>query len=333
MPNPSESPTPLRVAVVGAWHVHARDYARRTQAHPDADLVAVWDDEPDRGQALADEFGVEYTPDLAGLLSRDDLDGVTVTTSTVAHREVIGTVIDAGKHVFTEKLLAPTVAEADELLTAARAAGRQVVVSLPRLYHGYTTAVTEVLEAGTLGQLTYARVRLSHDGASRGWLPERFFDPATAIGGALTDLGCHPVYLVQRFLGSTPDTVSATYRSLTGRAVDDHAVVTAGYADGAIGVIEAGFVSSNPFTIEVFGTDGSLTYSDATRELLVSEAKGKEWQPRPVPADAPDAYDRWVTAIRTGVEETDNLDRAVDLTRLVVAANESAASGTTISYP
>jgi predicted dehydrogenase len=180
--------------------------------------------------------------------------------------------------------------------------------------------------------LTYARVRLSHDGATAGWLPERFFDPQTAIGGALTDLGCHPVYLVQRILGSTPETVSATYRSLTGRAVDDHAVVTVGYDDGAIGVIEAGFVSSNPFTVEVFGTEGSLTFSDATRELLVSDEKGGGWHAVPIPADAPDAYDRWVTAIRTGVEETENLDRAVELTRLVVAANEAAASRTVIAY-
>ena len=52
----------------------------------------------------------------------------------------------------------------------------------------------------------------------------------------------------------------------------------------------------------------------------------------PVPGDAPDAYDRWVTAVRTGVEETDNLDRAVELTRLVVAANEAARTGTAISY-
>lgn len=327
------TPGPVRIAVVGAWHVHAGDYARQTQAHPGAELVAVWDDDDERGRRLADDFGVSFTDDLAGLLARDDLDGVTITTATVAHREVIGAAIDAGKHVFTEKLLAPTVAEAEELLGAARAAGCQVVVSLPRLYHGYTTAVTDVLDAGTLGQLTYARVRLSHDGATRGWLPERFFDPAAAVGGALTDLGCHPVYLVQRFLGSTPASVAATYRSLTGRAVDDHAVVTAGYDDGAIGVIEAGFVSSTPFTIEVFGTEGCLTYSDATREMLVSDATGQNWHAVPIPVDAPDAYDRWLRAIGSGVEETENLDRAVELTRLVVAANEAAASSSVVGYP
>ena len=332
MPDPDFPAGPLRVGVLGTWHVHAGDYARRTQAHPAAELIAVWDDDAERGAALAADFGVPFSEDLAGLLARDDLDAVTVTTSTTVHREVIGRVIAAGKHVFTEKLLAPTVAEAEEILDAARVAGVQVVVSLPRLYHGYTTAITDVIDAGTLGRLTYARVRLSHDGATAGWLPERFFDARSAIGGALTDLGCHPVYLVQRVLGIAPQTVSATYRSLTGRDVEDHAVVTAGYADGAIGVIEAGFVSANPFSIEVFGTEGSLTFSDATRELLVSEAKGGSWHAVPTPADAPDAYDRWVTAIGSGVEERDNTSRAVELTRLVVAANESARVGTVVDY-
>ena len=113
-----------------------------------------------------------------------------------------------------------------------------------------------MLAAGALGTLTYGRVRLSHDGATAGWLPERFYDPATAVGGALTDLGCHPVYLIQRWLGARPERVSATYGSVTGRAVEDHAVVTAGYADGRIGVIETGFVSRDPYAIELHGTDG-----------------------------------------------------------------------------
>ena len=165
MPHPSESPTPLRVAVVGAWHVHARDYARRTHRHPDAELIAVWDDDPERGQALADEFGVEYTSDLAGLLGRSDLDGVTVTT--VDRRSPRGDRRRRSTPASTSSPRScwpPPSPRPRDLLAAARAAGRQVVVSLPRLYHGYTTAITEVLDAGTLGRLTYARVRLSHDG-------------------------------------------------------------------------------------------------------------------------------------------------------------------------
>jgi len=307
----------VRVAVVGAWHVHAVDYARRALEHPGTELVALWDDDPARGAALAAELGVPATAELEGLLARADVDAVTITTATRDHHDVMLRAAAAGKHVFTEKLLAPTVVEAEAIIAAADAAGIALAVSLPRLYHGPTRAVDGVLAAGTLGRLTYARVRLAHDGAVAGWLPERFFDRAAAIGGALTDLGCHPVYLVQRFLGADADTVTATYGSFTGRAVEDHAVVTLGYADGRIGVIEAGFVSAGEYAIELHGTEASLHYDGTTLRVAGAE--------RDVPPDGEDAFAQWVGHIRAGTRADDNLARAVALTRLVVAANAAAA--------
>ena len=309
----------VRVGVLGFWHVHAADYAEPAVAHPETELTGVWDDDAARGRAGAERFGVGFEPDLAALLER--VDAVTVTTATRAHDEVIGAALAAGKHVFTEKLLSPTVAGCEALVAAADAAGVALVVSLPRLYHGVTLGVDDLLASGSLGTLTYGRVRLSHDGAVAGWLPERFFDPHDAIGGALTDLGCHPVYLIQRWLGPRPETVRAEYRSLTGRAVEDHAVVTAGYADGRIGVIETGFVSPGPYTVELHGTEGVLHHV-APGPLRVYS--GGEWTERPVPADAEDAFTRWVGHIRAGTRADDNLARAVELTRLVAAANASS---------
>jgi 1,5-anhydro-D-fructose reductase (1,5-anhydro-D-mannitol-forming) len=324
--------TPLKIAVLGFWHVHAGDYAKQTVQHPGTELVAVWDDNREFGQAGAEQFGVPYTDDLDALLARDDLDGVTVTTSTDVHRDVMVKAANAGKHIFTEKVLAPTVAEAEEIIAAADANNVKLVVSLPRLAHGYTQAISEVIASGELGQLTYGRVRLSHDGAIAkdggpdGWLPARFFDPETAIGGALTDLGCHPVYLIQLFLGAAPETVSATYRSVTGRALEDNAVITVGYGDQKIGVIEAGFASPNPFTIEIFGTQGSLSYTDEGNVLRVS---GKEL---PVPDDNQDPFGQWVDHITNGTRADENLARAVELTRMVVASNEAAAQGKALPY-
>ena len=320
---------PVRVAAVGFWHVHAPDYAELAAAHPGCELVAVWDDDPRRGRAGADRFGVPFAPDLDALLARDDVDAVTVTTATRAHREVIGAAVAADKHVFSEKVLAPTVAECQALVAAADAAGVALVVNLPRLHHGVTLAVDELLAAGTLGALTYGRVRLSHDGAVAGWLPERFFEATDALGGALIDLGCHPVYLIQRWLGARPETVSATYGAFTGRAVEDHAVVTAGYADGRIGVMETGFVSADPYMIELHGTAGVLHYADPPGVLRIFA--GGEGSTRPVPADAHDAFSRWVGHIRAGTRADDNLARAVELTRLVAAANASAASGRAVA--
>jgi 1,5-anhydro-D-fructose reductase (1,5-anhydro-D-mannitol-forming) len=315
---------PLRIATLSAWHVHAEEYAREAQNHPETELVAVWDDDAERGKALADTLGVEFTPDLDALLAREDLDGVTITTATTAHLDVIGRVIAAGKHVFTEKLLAPTVEEGEQLLAAAREQGVRLTVSLPRLAHGYTLALQKVLAEGTLGRLTYARVRLAHNGSIGDWLPARFYEPAGAIGGAFSDLAAHPVYLTQLILGTDVTVRSATYTDMTGRGVEDNAVVTVTSPDGAIGVIETGFVTPNsPFSIEVQGTTGSLQFGlGADGAFTVNSGDGP--QTLEVPADAENPFAQWVESIRSGEETTENLERAQALTSVVVAANAAA---------
>ncbi|CAM5429568.1 Gfo/Idh/MocA family protein [Leifsonia shinshuensis] len=321
---------PLAVAALGFWHVHAGDYARVAQEHPGTTLVAIWDDDPERGREAAEKFGVEFVADLDELLARDGLDAVTVTTSTDRHRDVILRAIAAGKHVFTEKVLAPTVEEADELVAAADAAGVSLVVSLPRLYHGYTAGIEEVLDAGTLGDLAYSRVRLAHDGWIAGWLPDRFGHPAEAIGGALTDLGCHPAYLTRLFHRSEPLRINATYASLTGREVEDNAVVTAEFAGGRIGVFEASLVQGpGDFTIELRGTRGALSYGGAGGGLRIDTGDG--WRELPVPDDKPGAFDEWVQRIHDGGRADANLDHALALTRMVVAANASAAEGRAVT--
>jgi 1,5-anhydro-D-fructose reductase (1,5-anhydro-D-mannitol-forming) len=328
---------PIRVAALGFWHVHAPDYCTAATRHEATELVAVWDDDEDRGRSGAAQFDVPYAADLDRVLD-SDVDAVIVTAETSRHREVITAAAAAGKHIFTEKMLAPTVDEADEIVAAVDANDVRLMVSLPRLYAGYTQTVREVIDHGVLGELTYGRVRLSHAGAvgSPGggpWLPDRFFDPDEAIGGALTDLGCHPVYLTQFFLGTFPDTVSATYRSLTHRAVEDHAVVTVGYADQRIGVIEAGFVSDDKFSIEIMGTAGWLTYRHEDGVVRAGgPAFGQSPQTLPLHPGAPSPFDQWVRHIVDCSRADDNIARAVELTRLVVAANEAAATGATILY-
>lgn len=315
---------PLRIAALSAWHVHAEEYAREAQNHPGTELVAVWDDDAERGKGLADSVGVEFVPDLDALLSREDLDGVTITTATTAHSDVIGRAIAAGKHVFTEKLLAPTVQEGEQLLAAARAQDVRVTVSLPRLAHGYTLALQKVLAEGTLGRLTYSRVRLAHNGSTADWLPARFYEPAGAIGGAFSDLAAHPVYLTQLILGTDVTVRSATYTDMTSRGVEDNAVVTVTSPDGAIGVIETGFVTpTSPFSIEVQGTAGSVQFGlGADGAFCVDTGEGPV--PVEVPADADNPFAQWVSAILSGQDTTSNLERAQALTAVVVAANAAA---------
>lgn len=325
--------TPLSIAVVGFWHVHADDYAAEIVAHPQTTITAVYDPDPEVAEAAAERWAVEAVTDLDALLARDDLDGITVTTATTAHVDVISRAIAAGKHVFTEKLLAPTVEECERLIAAAEAAGVALVVSLPRLNEAATLAAERELASGALGSLTYSRVRLAHDGWISGFLPERFAVVEDAVGGALADLGCHAVYLTRLFHGADPVSVQATYQRFTGRALEDNAVVTAEYGDGAIGVMESSFVTTpGAYAFELRGTEGSLVFGFGGGGLL---AKGTGYDPEAwtevvLPPDDPTPFAAWVEQIRLGTRDPEHLTTATAVTHVVEAANRSASTGVSV---
>lgn len=319
----------IGVGIVGFWHVHADDYARQAREHPGTRVVAGWDADPELRAEGTARLGIDAAASLDELLARSDVDAITVTTATADHTEVITRAIRAGVHVFTEKLLAPTVAECEALIAEARAAGVALVVSLPRLADPAVATAASLIDAGTLGTVTYARVRMAHDGWLGGWLPERFADPVAAIGGAFADLGCHPAYLVQRFLGARPVRVTAAYGSVTAHAVEDNAVVVAEYANGALGVAEASFVTTpGASAFEVRGTEGSLLFGFGREELVgKGGALGEQWTVVS-PAAAPQApFELWVDAIGGEADVAANQRAAVELTHFVVAANQAAASG------
>lgn len=320
----------FRIAILSFWHVHAHDYAREAEEHPEAGVVAIWDEDADRGRTEAAKRGVGFHENLDDVLAREDVDGVVVTTPTTAHREVIPRAAGAGKHVFTEKVIAPTLREAEEIVSEVRRAGVAFVVSLPRLYAGYTMAIDEIFAEGRLGQVTYLRVRVSHDGAlpqegnPLGWLPDRFFDARESAGGVTVDFGAHPLYLVTRLLGM-PGEVRATYGSFTGRGVEDHSVVTLRYPNGAIGVAEASFVGSSvPFLMEAHGTEGSLLY-DPEAGIRLRRAGSAGWEHPETPPDGPSPFRRWVDLASRGETDGENVRAALGLNALAEAANLSAA--------
>nr|WP_223187232.1 Gfo/Idh/MocA family oxidoreductase [Streptomyces sp. CBMA29] len=322
----------MRIAMLSFWHVHARDYARQAAEHPGTEIVAVWDEDAERGRDRAAELGADFHPDLAGVLARADVDAVVVTTPTTAHREVITAAAGAGKHVFTEKVLAPTRAECEPIVAAARKAGTVLMLALPRLYDGYTLAIRDLLAEGALGDLTSVRIRLAHDGAlgrvsprgrDQGWLPEHFYDPAQTAGGALIDLGCHPMYLARLFVGRMPESVTASFGYVTGRAVDDNAVAVLRWSDGALGVVEAGFAAArSPFSVELHGTRGSALYGTPEERLLVNT--DGQWRERAVPPRSGTPFEHFVRHVAEGTRPEENLAIGLDLTRLMEAATHAA---------
>jgi 1,5-anhydro-D-fructose reductase (1,5-anhydro-D-mannitol-forming) len=316
----------IRVAILSFWHVHARDYANDALNHPNTEIAAVWDELPSRGLEAANQLGVPFIEDLDELMQNPDIDGVIVTTPTNMHRDVMVKAAKAGKHIFTEKVLAPTMKEVNQIIAAVQETGVKLTVSLPRLNDSYTLAVQNVIREGLLGELSLVRVRLAHNGATAGWLPEHFYNLEQCGGGALIDLGCHPVYLNRLFLGM-PESVSANYGYITGKEVEDNAVSVFRYTNGAIGIAETSFVNSNsPFTVEVHGTEGALMFGTPEPKLLIRSSKKNPstWEEINLPQPRESAFCQWIGHIQNGTEAEENITLAIDLTKLMEASNISA---------
>jgi 1,5-anhydro-D-fructose reductase (1,5-anhydro-D-mannitol-forming) len=317
----------IKVAILSFWHVHAVDYAKQVNDHSATELVAAWDELPERGEKEAKARGLEWYNSLGELLANPEINAVVVNAPTNMHRDVMVAAAKAGKHIFTEKVMAPTLHEVNEIMAAVEQNKVKLTVSLPRLNHSSTLAIQKLLEEKVLGELTQARIRISHNGATAGWLPEHFFNLEQCGGGALIDLGCHPMYLTRLFLGA-PDSVSANYGYVTGKEVEDNAVVILRYANGALGIVEAGFVNDkSPFSIELHGTKGSLFFGTPEDKLVYRSSlipeSANTWLEIELPAEAITAFDQWVEHINDGTVAQENLELAVDLTKLMEAANLS----------
>ncbi|MFP5285768.1 MAG: Gfo/Idh/MocA family protein, partial [Thermoanaerobaculia bacterium] len=110
----------LRFGVIGAGAFAEACHVPGLLSHPRAEVVAVVGRRPERARALAGRFGIpEVYADAGELCSRDDLDGIAICTPNAAHREQALLAFAHGKHVFCEKPLGLTVAEAEEMTRAA----------------------------------------------------------------------------------------------------------------------------------------------------------------------------------------------------------------------
>jgi predicted dehydrogenase len=316
----------VKVALLSKWHVHAVDYAREALAHSEITVKKVWDEDPVRGSVWAKELDIPFESDLVKIWEDPEIEAVIVTTPTSMHKDIIIEAAKHNKHIFTEKVLAFTVKDCQEIFKAVEENGVHFMISLPRLRESFYLYAQDIVDRNLLGKITMVRCRVAHDGAipsidhPKGWLPDRFYDPVRAGGGALIDLGAHPIYLTNRLVGPA-ESVIAMLSSFYDHPVDDHAVVTLKYKNGAIGIIESSFISgSSVFILEVHGTEGVLLVENY--QNLKMRLKNGEWiVPEELPSPLPDPMSQWVQAIEEGVKPKITKEDAIALTQI----NEMAA--------
>ena len=332
----------INVAMLSRWHVHANDYAREATSNEFLNIVKVWDEDPTRGSAWAEELGVPFEENLESVLADPSIAAVIVDTPTMHHETVIIKAAQAGKHIFTEKVLATTTEACKRIFKAVEEAGVKLMVSLPRLTEDYTLFAEMVLNEGLLGRLTTARCRFSHDGAvpsegrPNGWLPDHFYQLEPCGGGALIDLGAHPIYLLNRLCGPA-ESVFARFNYVTGKEVEDHAVVVVDFKNGVMGTMETGFVNYGiPFQLELSGTDGTLLVEGTSIRLKSRQFGVNEWWTPEnglngttinVPEALPTPMEQWVDAILHNKETTITKTDILGLTQINEAALASHKTG------
>ena len=314
----------LRTALLSRWHVHAMEYARFFQKNPESTVTCMWDEEPDLGRKFAKELGIEFEPDLDKLLSRPDVDAVCVNAPTNRHAGVIVKAALAGKHVFTEKVLALTSKECAEIREALEKGGAKFTISFPHRTFPHNLYAKKVLDDKLLGEVTYLRMRNAHNGASAKWLPAHFYDKNQCGGGAMIDLGAHPMYLIAWLLGK-PVEIKSVFTSVTGCEVEDNAVSIMGYENGAIAVSETSFVSANsPSVLEIYGTEGSLSIVGRDIRLYSSKLGLKGYNGWITPSSLPDALpypgQQFIDTCLHGKEALFGIDEAVLLTEMMEMA-------------
>lgn len=313
----------LKIAMVGAWHVHAGGYAREINNFENASVTCVWDSDAERGKKFAEEFFCTFFEDYDELLS-SDIDAVAVCTSTDIHKDVIIKAAKAKKHIFTEKVLALTNEDAALIAEAVKESGVKFVISYSHIPGDGVQKVKELVSSGKLGTVTYARMRNTHSGSVDNWLPEHFYNLKECGGGAMIDLGAHPMYLLAWLLGK-PLSVSSVFTEITGHGVEDNAVSVLRFPSGAIGVSETGFVSSSDKGgLEVSGTDGFLRQTG--REVFVSfKSEDNEWKKIEVEEKNIPSPLTYFLGVLSGDEDKKlyNIDDAVMLTEIMEAAYKS----------
>jgi predicted dehydrogenase len=309
--------------MLSKWHVHAEGYANLLKTFGNVEITAVWDEEQERGRIWAAELGAVYEKDLDILLRREDVDGVVVDAPTSMHTSVMTAAAQAGKHIFTEKAMALTVEECRQISDAVERAGVRFGISFPARTTPASLFAKQAVDDDLLGDITVLRIRNGHDGALRNWLPEYWYDEKQTGGGAMMDLGCHPMYLASWLLGK-PSRITSMFSHHTGRAVEDNAQCSIEFENKAVALLETSLVTHNsPMALELYGTNGTLLISGDSIKLTsrrFDDAVAGWIHPTKLPQALAHPLKQWVYGILGNAPILYGLEEGTRLTELLEAA-------------
>ena len=145
-----------KIAVIGAGSWSAFAHIPTLKSHPDADLVALADINPEALEKAAEHGGVERVyADYHDLLDSENLDGVVVAVWHAAHYDTARACLERGLHMVLEKPMVLQACHARDLCELADSRGLEIVMSYPWQFLPQSRRVRELLSSGILGQIDY----------------------------------------------------------------------------------------------------------------------------------------------------------------------------------
>ncbi|HEY5880080.1 MAG TPA: Gfo/Idh/MocA family oxidoreductase [Nakamurella sp.] len=259
----TDSVQPVRVGLIGSGWIgrfHGESLARRI---PETDLVAVADPAPGAAERVAGELGApHWYTDAAELIGDPDVEAVVIASPARFHADLVVAAAAAGKAVFVEKPMALTIADADRAIAAAAGAGVPLQVGFNRRFATGFAAARQVIDEGGIGTPQLLRSLTRDPGG---------FDPAAVKPGTIfletlihdfdTLRWFNPGAQVVDVYAVADALVHPEYRD---RGLQDTAVVTIRFDNGAIAVAEANFSAAYGYDVrgEVFGSAGMVTAGD-----------------------------------------------------------------------
>ncbi|MGM0847330.1 MAG: Gfo/Idh/MocA family protein [Bacillota bacterium] len=273
----------IKIAVIGcgsiAQHRHLPEYANSERV----EITAVCDIVKERAEKIAEKYGARAYTEYEELLANEEVDAVSVCTPNYLHAPISVAALKAGKHVLCEKPMATSTAEAEEMIGAAEAAGKKLMIAHNQRFVPSHEKAKKLIENGEIGKIYSFRSAFGH-GGPEGWSADGkdswFFKKDEAFIGAMGDLGVHKTDLLRYILGEEFSEVGSFIETSSKEKadVDDTAVCVLKTESGVIGTLAASwsYVSKEDNSTIIYGEKAILRLEDdPVHSLVVQYVNGE----------------------------------------------------------
>jgi len=201
----------MKLGFISFAHMHAYAYADVVKQHPKAELTAVWDGDPSRGEAAAHQYDAYFYSQLDELLA-SDVDAVIVCSENTNHKKHVLKAAKQKKHILCEKPIATEVDDAIDMIKACAENNVTLQVAYPVRFIPAIQEAKEMIDAGEIGEV------IAVNATNHGLMPGRWFvERALSGGGSATD---HIVHIMDALRWMFDDEASTVYAEFDTRFYD-----------------------------------------------------------------------------------------------------------------